>query len=321
MAIQPPKIGVVVLTFNSAQETLGCLEALRLAPGGERKLWVVDNASTDGSRELIPPRLQGGEVWLETGENLGYAGGNNAGIRAALEWGADYILILNPDCKVEAGFLPPLVRALEAVPQAGMVCPLILDRESGRIQSLGGEANLWTGRCVRRLHGRPAREADHAMWSKVAFPHGACVLARRALFEDIGLLNGAYFLYYEDVEFGLRGGREGWITLAIPHSRVTHGDTTHHGKANPVVVFHGTRNQAWVVAQYGKPLQRIVFLAISCYARWPFRVLTGALLGRFGAAAAAARGAWNGHTSKAWENGDHLAVPWRGRPVKLPELP
>ncbi len=81
MVIQPLKIGVVILNYNSAEETLACLESLRRAQGGERRTWVVDNASTDGSDRLLQPSLGENETWLQTGENLGYAGGNNAGIR------------------------------------------------------------------------------------------------------------------------------------------------------------------------------------------------------------------------------------------------
>lgn len=317
MIIGLPKIGVVVLNFNSAEDTLICLEYLRAARGGERRTWVVDNASEDGSQEQIPPRLLDNEVWLETGENLGYAGGNNAGIRAALTWGAEYVLVLNPDCRVEPDFLPPLVRALEGMPKAGMACPLVLDEEGATIQSLGGEVNLWTGRCGRRLFGTPAEAAGPMRWTEVDFPHGACVLIRREMLEDVGLFNEAYFLYYEDVELGLRARREHWETIAIPHSRVRHADTTKHGRSNPVVCFHGTRNQAWVVAEYGRPAQRLAYLVLSCYGRWPLKALGKALTGDLSAAKATALGAWKGHHSKAWRTTDHLAVPWQGHPRSL----
>lgn len=318
MVIEPPKIGVIILNYNSAQDTLSCLAALRQANGGERRVWVVDNASTDDSPEVLPPQL-GDAIWLPTGENLGYAGGNNAGIRAALAWGAQYILILNPDCRVEPGFLQPLVRALEAVPKAGMACPLVFDSETDRIQSLGGAVNLWTGQCFRRLYGLPAEQASQVGWSQVDFPHGACVLIKREMVEEIGLFHDTYFLYYEDVELGLRASREGWRTLAIPQSRVLHADTTGRGANDPVVCFYGTRNQAWVVAAYGRFPQRLCFLLLSCYGRWPLKFLSRALRGQFGAAAAVAKGAWNGHMSKAWQSTDHLAVPLTGHPKRFSE--
>ena len=166
MIITPPKIGVVILNYNSSEDTLGCLEALREAHGGERRVWVVDNASADGSEAAIVPRLREGEAWLETGGNLGYAGGNNAGIREALAWGADYVLILNPDCRVERDFLTPMVIALEAVPKAGMACPLVLgayrhDGQEGNeyARQQGSQRPRGRLRPVLRIHrqGRPFR--------------------------------------------------------------------------------------------------------------------------------------------------------------------
>ncbi|MGC8764057.1 MAG: glycosyltransferase family 2 protein [Acidobacteriota bacterium] len=321
MVIQPPKIGVVILNYNTAEETLRCLRALRAARGGERRVWVVDNGSTDGSQERIPGALAESEVFLETGANLGYAGGNNVGIREALRWGTDYVLLLNPDVEVEADFLPPLLRALEASPRAGMACPLVLQPDGETVQSLGGDGSLWTGRFGRRLYGTPLARLQEPRWAEVLFPHGACVLIRRRLFEETGLLAEPYFLYYEDVEFGLRARREGFSTLAIPQSRVRHADSTKAGERSPLVSYLGTRNAAWVVAQYGHPAQRLAFLFLSAYLRWPLRFLGRLLRGHFRAAGAVVRGAIHGQFRREWRAGGHLAVPWEGRRRVLEPLP
>jgi hypothetical protein len=321
MVIQPPKIGVVILNYNAAQDVLRCLASLRSAKGGQRRTWIVDNASTDGSDAAVPPALGPDEVWLPTGANLGYAGGNNVGIREALAWGAEYVLILNPDVEVDPEFLPPLVRALEASPKAGMACPLVLQEDGASVQSLGGEVSLWTGRCGRRRYGDPATSVEEKRWAEVDFPHGACVLVKRSLFEEIGLLNEAYFLYYEDAEFGLRARREGLSTLAIAQSRVRHRDTTAAGASSAVVSYHGTRNQAWLVAEYGRFPQRAAFLLLSAYGRWPLKFAARLLRGRLRAAWAVFRGALHGQFSKEWRRGDHLAVPLKGHPRVIRALP
>lgn len=298
MAINFPKIGVVVLNHNDLRYTPDCLEAVRRALSGEWRLWVVDNASSDGSSDVIPSQLNDNEIWLEAGANLGYAGGNNVGIREALAWGAQYVLVVNPDCTVEPGFLPPLVYAMEAVPSAGVACPLVLDKPGKVIQSLGGEINLWTGRCNRRLYGRPADEAEWASWLEVDWPHGSCMLLKREFLQKVGLLNEAYFLYYEDVEIGLRARREKWITLAVPGSRVHHRDTTCEGIADPKITFYGTRNQVWVEAEYGEGFQRVTFLLACYFGRWPLKFLARLLRGHLEAAWAVARGAWAGQSSR-----------------------
>lgn len=317
MVIVPPKIGVVILNYNSGSATLSCLGALRRASGGNRRVWVVDNGSQDASAQVVPPQLLDTETWLPLGSNFGYSAGNNVGIREALQWGAEYVLILNPDVLVEPDFLTPLIRALEAVPKAGAACSLVLDARGERIQSLGGTASLTTGRCRRRLYGRPVESTGAQMWTEVDFPLGACVLLRRECLEEIGLFNEAYFLYYEDVEIGLRARRETWKILAIPHSRVRHSDTTEEGAKNPAIVFHGTRNQVWVVAEYGRRVQRLSFFWLSVLGRWPLRAAGHLFTGRLRCARAVLRGAWDGYFSKAWcQACVHLALPRVGRPIK-----
>jgi len=154
-------------------------------------------------------------------------------------------------------------------------------------------------------------------WTEVDFPLGACVLFRRECLEEIGLFNEAYFLYYEDVEIGLRARREAWKILAITHSRVRHHDTTAEGTKNHVVVFHGTRNQVWVVMEYGNRLQKFTFMLVSFLARWPLKAAGHLLAGRLRCAWAIARGAWSGMTSRAWnDNRVHLALPRLGRSFK-----
>ena len=312
--IRAPRVGIVVLNYNSADETVACLEALRVSNGGRRKTWVVDNASTDYSETKLPELLLDEEVWLETGENLGYAGGNNVAIRQALEWGAEYILLVNPDVRVSRNFLPPLIRALEASKSSAMACPLVLEEDGRTIQSYGGSVNLWTGSCARRLNGRQGEGITNSHWEAVDFPHGACVLIKRSFLEAVGLLNEGYFLYYEDVELGLRAAKESWTVLAVGASKVNHSDTTELRKCDPVVVYFGTRNQAWTEIQYANPLQLTSFLIVSLLVRWPLNIFLHLAKGKGKAAAAVIRGVFAGLFSGGWNSTAHLAVPRSGRP-------
>jgi N-acetylglucosaminyl-diphospho-decaprenol L-rhamnosyltransferase len=308
----PAKIGVVVLNYNCAQETAACIESLRGAPCGEMRIFVVDNASSDGSAEILPPRLREGEVWVPLESNTGYPGGNNAAIREALKWGAGYVLVINPDRRVEKGFMQHLVRALEAQPWGGAACPKILDPETGRVQSVGGAFSAWTGRATRRFIGREDGTPGTETWTPVDFPPGACVLFKRAFLEDVGLFNEGYFLYYEDTEIGMRAAREGWKILVIPQSRAFHGDTTGSRYGNPTVAYLGTRNQAWVVRQYGKSWHRAVFFVLCLTLRWPMRFGGRLLRGKLKAAWAIARGSFAGTFSRGWNSWAHLALPVRG---------
>lgn len=312
--IKAPRVGVVILNYNSPDETISCLESIRASRGGIRKIWIVDNGSSNDSAVKIRDFLQGGEEWLETGKNLGYAGGNNAAIRQALEWGAEYILLVNPDVRVSRDFLPPLIRALEASKSSAMACPLVLEEDGLTIQSYGGSVNLWTGSCARRLNGRQGEGITNSHWEAVDFPHGACFLIKRSFLEEAGLLNEEYFLYYEDVELGLRAAKESWTVLAVGASKVNHSDTTQLRKCDPAVVYFGTRNQVWTEIQYANPLQLTSFLIVSILFRWPLNLLLHLAKGKGKAAAAVIRGVFAGLFSRRWNSTAHLAVPSSGRP-------
>jgi len=311
------RIGVVVLNYDSAEDTLACLELLRGQQGPEVRTWVVDNASSDGSAGTIPPRLRENEVWVEAGENLGYAGGNNLGIRLALEWGADHVLVLNPDCRPDPGFLQPLAIALESHPRGGVAVPMILDESKDTLQSYGGSHSPWTGRAARRLFGKRADTASLEPWESVDFPPGACMLVQRECFEHTGLLHESFFLYYEDVEFGLRARDAGWVILATRRSRVRHRDTTRARRPDPLITYLGVRNQVWVERLHAKTLPFSVFLLLSAAVRWPAKTLLNLARGRFRCAWSVARGALHGAFGRGLRDRSHMALPLQGRGTRF----
>ena len=113
-----PRVAVIVLNWNGREDTLECLRSIRSIAYSNFGVIVVDNGSTDGSVAAIRASQPSVEV-IDTGENLGFAGGNNVGIRRALELGADYVLLLNNDTVVDPGLLRAFVAAAALHPEAG----------------------------------------------------------------------------------------------------------------------------------------------------------------------------------------------------------
>jgi len=137
-----PSVTIIVLNWNGGQDTLACLESLAQLDYPEFGVLVVDNGSTDGSLQAVQERFPEIPI-IETGENLGYAGGSNVGLRWALDHGADYALLLNNDTVVAPDFLRLLVEAVGADPRIGIAGPTICyyDRPEV-IWSAGGEHRL-----------------------------------------------------------------------------------------------------------------------------------------------------------------------------------
>lgn len=238
-----PRVTVIVLNWNGGQETLDCLASLRRLDYPCFDVVVVDNCSTDGSTE--PIRESFPEVWLiETGANLGFTGGNNVGIRHALDRGADYVLLLNHDTEVASDFLTHLLHAVEADPRVGMAGPLIYYYDYPEIiWSAGGAIDPQRGQA--RMVGLD--ELDSGQYGstsrEVDFVSGCALLARRSVLEQVGLLNERFFAYYEEAEWCVRVRRAGYHILNVPRAKVWHKISPGRRAASPVVHYYMTRNR------------------------------------------------------------------------------
>lgn len=217
-----PVIAVVVLTWNGRDLTLDCLESLaRLTTPGVRII-VVDNASEDGTAAAVRERFGARVTVLSNPANLGYAAGNNAGIRHALADGADLIVLLNNDTVVDAAFAGKLARGLAGAPGAGIAGPKILYyTPPDRIWFAGGVISLWRG-TARHVGIRESDRGQYDAPGPTGYVSGCALMARREVFERVGLLDEAYRAYFEDADFCLRAARAGFGIRYVPSARVWH---------------------------------------------------------------------------------------------------
>jgi len=217
-----PQVTCIILNWNGWQDTLECLDALNECTYLRLRSIVVDNGSTDDSVTRIRVAHPDALV-LESGNNLGFAGGNNIGIRYALAHGADYVWLLNNDTKPDSEALPALVEKILTDRRIGAVASVCYyaDRPS-TVEAWGGaHVNLWIGYGRNSTVPRP----DHWFHSL----NGTSVLVARQAIEDAGLLDEAFFLYWEDTEFCLRLRKKGWKIAAAADSRVLHKVNTSTG--------------------------------------------------------------------------------------------
>jgi GT2 family glycosyltransferase len=239
----------VTLNWNGGDDTLRALESL----AGIETI-VVDNGSTDGSDGEIERRFPAVEL-IRAGENLGFAGGNNVGIRAALERGADWVLLINNDAIAGEGLAGALARAAAARPDAGLLaCKIYL--EGDVLQYAGASFNAALG-YSGRLEGYGRR--DDGRWEElrdVGRADGAAMAASRAAIERVGLLDEELFAYVEDVDWSLRMRAAGFAVVFVPDAKVWHaGSASTGGVASTTNLYYATRNTL-VVAERHRPLPR-----------------------------------------------------------------
>jgi GT2 family glycosyltransferase len=237
-------LAAVVLNWNGGDDTLAALASLEGIP-----TICVDNGSTDRSDLAIEQRFPGVEL-IRTGANLGFAGGNNVGIRRALDVGADLVLLLNNDAVAEPGLAEALERALQERPDAGLLACKVLFEDGQTVQYAGAGFNKWLGYSGRVRTDAPDEVRD------VARADGAAMAVTRAAVERAGLLDLELFAYVEDVEWSLRIRRAGFGVIFVPAARVRHkGSATTGGRASTTNLYYDTRNTI-VVSERHAPLPR-----------------------------------------------------------------
>jgi GT2 family glycosyltransferase len=229
----------VVLNWNGGEDTLAALASLDDVP-----TICVDNGSTDGSDLAVEERFPGVEL-IRTGSNLGFAGGNNVGIRRALERGADWVLLLNNDAVAEPGLTEALDRAATTRRDAGLLACLILTEDGGGVQYAGASFHARLGYSGRVEIKVPSSLVD------VERGDGAALAVSRAAAEQAGLLDEALFLYVEDVEWSLRIRAAGFAVVLVPDACVRHqGSAATGGRLSTVGLYYDTRNTIAVTERH-----------------------------------------------------------------------
>ena len=222
-------ISIVVINWNGKKFLSACLQSLRVQTYQDVETLVIDNASTDGSREWLQAE-NSGERLLLNAQNLGYCGGANQGIRHAR---GEYVLIINPDVILEADFLARLIACAEQHPEVGMF--------SGKLLRFNRQTLDSTGQFLRKNFTpfeRGYDEEDAGQYDCAEYVFSACgavALYRRAMLDDIQLdgdyFDSAYFAFYEDLDIGWRAQLFGWKAYYLPEAVAYHfrggGFSTH----------------------------------------------------------------------------------------------
>jgi GT2 family glycosyltransferase len=238
-----PLVSIIILNWNGCQDTLACLASLAKLGYAPYTIVVVDNHSTDDSVVAIR-REYPTITLLETSENLGFVGGNNLGIEHAQRLGSDYILLLNNDTEVAPDLIRQMVTVAEADPHIGVVGPTIYYYEQPDvIWSAGGHIDWSKGRTWMMNLDEADQGQLGTLPRPVSFVTGCALLARRAVFNQVGLLDKRFFMYYEETEWCTRATRAGYRIVHVPQAKVWHKISYAARDTSPIVSYYMTRNR------------------------------------------------------------------------------
>lgn len=217
MDTQQPLISILIVNYNGGDVLNDCLNSLERSNYKNLEIIVVDNGSTDGSARLVEENHK--EVRLvRSPTNLGFAAGNNLALESAK---GKYVTLLNGDTEVEPSWLDHLVGFAESHPEGGAFTPKVLffgDKDT--INSAGGLCDIYGYSPLRGTFEKDRGQFDKT--EEVFYSHGAATMIRKDLVDQIGLLDGTYFIYHEELDLCWRVWMFGYKVYYIPESFVYH---------------------------------------------------------------------------------------------------
>lgn len=299
------KVSIIILTTNALEMTKEELVDIAVLKPGKLDLEciVVDNDSSDGTeKELKNYSLPNMDYkFIQSGANLGYAGGNNVGIKDALKRKVDYIMLLNNDVIVPPDMVTKMVSFMEKNPKVGIASPKMYfakgyefhknrykKSELGKVIWYAGGIIDWDN--IYSPH-RGVDEVDVGQYEKAEstdFANGATLLVKREVFEKVGLLDPSFFLYWEDPDFSMKAKKHGFETYYVPYTCMWHKvSASTGGSGSPTNDYFLTRNRLFFAFRYAKLRTKFAVLRdtvrlVFVGRKWQKWGAIDALLGRHG---------------------------------------
>ena len=264
----------IVLNWNGLDDTLECLESLCRSDYPNLEVIVVDNGSEDGSSPAIREHFP--DVYMiENGRNLGFVRGNNIGLAAALERGADLLLILNNDTMLEPDCVTELVKAIERDETIGIVGPLMQRTLRPDLVDMGGDFDFWTGTVILR-HFASGLEGDGIQ--PIGYVWGCGLMTRAEVLHSVGFFDERYIAYYEDADFCMRATALGYRTVVATRAWMVHKVGRSGEKRFLWQTYMRLRNHVFFFLSYARPPQLITLVPALCLYQVPLMLLRTARL-------------------------------------------
>lgn len=290
-----PKVCIIVLNWNRKNDTVECIESLTGLSYPSYEIVLVDNGSTDGTVDYVAEHYPG-VIVVNNEKNLGYAGGNNRGLREAANRNADYFLILNNDTVVDRNFLNEPVALAEKDSSVGLVQSKLLYYDDGTINTTGNICDHFGWAALRGRLESDLRQYDGLTDAGFFYASGACLLVRRKLYEDLGgeLFDERLFAYHEDVDLSWEARLLGYKVTYCPGSVCYHKEGKTSGRFTPGTAYWVYRNRLRVLLKNYSLANCVAMVSIATTLGFLTSIVTSTAKADPGYLVAYARGVgWN----------------------------
>ena len=261
-----PLVSIITVNYDHPEVTLDLLSTLRRITYPNIEIIVVDNASPKDDPAIIKstyPEI----IFIQSSVNLGFAGGNNLGIRIAK---GKYFLFINNDTEVDPWFLEPLVAKCESDPKIGAVSPKIKFYAHPDTIQFCGQAPM--NHYTMRSHGIGHGVVDEGQFQKDSlthFVHGAAMMVPRSVIEKVGLMPECYFLYYEELDWCASIKRAGYQLWYVHNSEILHKESISTGKLSPFKTYYMNRSRLLYLRRNVKGFTFLIALLFQIFISIP----------------------------------------------------
>jgi GT2 family glycosyltransferase len=282
-----PKVSIITVNFRQFEMTVDFLDSLKDSTYSNLEVIVVENGwkeDHDESYRKVYPEV----VVLHSHENLGFAGGNNLGIKAST---GDYLFFLNNDTEVPADTIAKLVEEMESDPKTGVICPRIYYYDQPEILQYAGftPMNWWTAQNHANHYKEALKLEDKT--TATAFAHGAAMLISRQAINQSGLMPENYFLYYEELDWVHHICKKGYGVKVHHGTYILHKESVSTGKASALKTYFQTRNRILFMRR-NAGLKKWMFFLFFAVAVLPVHILRYGLDHKWGHIKSLIAGTW-----------------------------
>ena len=282
------EVSIITINYNGLEDTCALIETIPFNENME--VIVVDNASKNQEAETIVQRYPQIRV-IKSGQNRGFAGGNNLGILAAQ---GKYVFLINNDTFFKDFKVQTLIDRIESSPKIGIVCPKIRFAWNDNPIQYAGYMPL--SKVTVRNSAIGFGEDDHGQYDTAhptPYAHGAAMLIRRDAIEKVGLMPECYFLYYEELDWSMMFSRAGYQIWYEPKCTIYHKESQSTGQNSPLRTYYLTRNRLLLVQrnplEFSKTLAYLYLIGVVAIRD----ILKHTLTGRFGLLKATLQALWH----------------------------
>jgi len=247
-----PKVFIIILHLGNFQVLKECLISCRNISYPDHEIIIINNGPDSRMNLNTMSKLDDNlSLVINNNSNLGYARGNNIGVREAVSCGADWVMLLNDDTVVSEDFLSILLETAEKSPDTGMVGPKIFYYDSPESVWFDGAHFDFKTCSINTLNSYASEINEHSAALESDYITGCALLIKSHVIDKIGLLNERFFLYWEDVDWGLRAKKAGLKNFVVPQSRIWHKVSASTGGMDSLLrAYHKTRSHLLMASLY-----------------------------------------------------------------------